>query len=168
MHNLKLESIKNKGIQLDKNVRLSNGTEVLSDTIETDLMRGTCGVHSIYEFEDKAYIYIDGEFDETEQADEIGNKYTFYLLREAQSFTNCLWNIKDNNVYVRDGFLIIYDKNLDDGVTYKASLSEVFSLSTCEKKESLFSDSEITSAKENFSLASFQNYNEESFGGKFA
>ncbi|WEY92907.1 HEPN domain-containing protein [Bacillus subtilis] len=166
MHNLKLEGIKNKGIQLDKNVRLSNGTEVLRDTIETDLMRVTCGVHSISEFEDKAYIYIDGEFDETEQADEIGTKYTFYLLREAQRFTNYLWKIKDNNVYVRDGFLIVYDKNLEDGVTFKASLSEVFSHSTCEQKESLFSDIEIASAKENFNLVSFQNYNDESYGGK--
>lgn len=170
MHNLKLDRIMNRGIQIDQNVRLSNGPEVLRETIETDLMRATCGVHSIREFEDKAYIYIDGEFDEistTEQADEMGTEYTFFFLREVQRFTTRLWNTKDNNVYVRDGFLIIYDKSLDDGVTFKASLSEVFSHSTCEQKESLFSDTEIASAKENFNLASIQNYNEESFGGKF-
>lgn len=98
--------------------------------------------------------------------DKIGVKYTFYYLRLAQSFIYDLWKIKDNIIYVRDGFLLAYHNNYEDGFVYKASLSEMMSYSTCEEKESTFSKNEILSAARDFTPYSIDEYGEKSFGGK--
>lgn len=98
--------------------------------------------------------------------DEIGGKYTFYLLRVAQGFTYKLWSIKDNNIYIRDGFLLAYNKEFKDGCTYKASLSEVYSYSTTERKESVFLDNEILSAVSDFNSSITSNNDLEEFDYK--
>ena len=74
--------------------------------------------------------------------------------------------IKDNNVYVRDVFLIVYQNQFEDRFTYKASLSEVFTFATGEQKRSLFTDSEISSAIYDFQPPTLKDFGEESFGGK--
>ncbi|WP_404292621.1 hypothetical protein LG276_19835 [Cytobacillus kochii] len=170
LHRMKLETIKNKGTELFSGARISNGSQVLTETLETRLMSGTLGVHSINEFENSVYVYIDGEFSEIhtqDKMDEIGTKYTFIFLRQIQEFIHCLWEIKDNNVYVRDGFLLAYNKHFEDGCTYKASLSEIYSYSTDELKESIFSDSEIHTAIHNFVPSTIEELDEEdTFGGQ--
>lgn len=153
MHNLKLDNVKNKGISVFKGARISNGTQVLEETVNCKPMKYTIGIHSSDEFKDKVYIYIDGQLDDIsniEEMDKIGGQYTFYLLRMAQGFTYRLWNVKDNNIYIRDGFLLVYNKEFKDGCTYKASLSEVYSYSTIDRKESVFLDNEISSAASDF------------------
>lgn len=161
LHNLKLEKRKNRGIEIFKGARISNGPEVLSSTLNTLLMKSTAGVHSIDEFKDSVYFYIDGEFEEikTQQhMDEVGGMYTFFFLRQAQQFVAQLWQVKDNNVYVRDGFLINYYREIEDGRTFKASLSEIYTYSHNMKEDSngvplvsLFTDSEISAAVHDFS-----------------
>lgn len=158
IHNLELENIKNKGKKIFDLGRISNGNEVLDETIYIEPLKHTMGVHSCDEFKNKTYIYIDGELDGIKKKDEmdtIGVDFTFYYLRLVQSFTYELWNIKDNNIYVRDGFLLAYDKRFEDGYTYKASLSEVFSYSTLEEKISKFTDDEIDSASSKFEFSSY-------------
>lgn len=166
---MNLNTIKNKGTEIFPGARISNGSRILSETLETNLLRGTLGVHSTNEFKNKVYFYIDGEFKDInskEQMDKIGVIYTFLFLRQVQYFTLQLWKIKDNNVYVRDGFLLAYKKNYEDGCTYKASLSEIFSYSTCEQKESIFTDYEILTAVCDFIPPTLKDYGEASLGGK--
>lgn len=170
LHNLELDTIKNKGTQVFPGARVSNGTQVLSETLDTKLMHATLGVHSVNEFNNSVYFYIDGECSDIqskEKMDEIGTEHTFFYLRQAQDFAQKLWEIKDNNVYVRDGFLIAYHEHFEDGFTYKASLSEVFTYATTEKKKSFFSNSEITSAIKDFEPSKLEEFEEESFGGKW-
>lgn len=167
---MRLESVKNKGIKIYPGARISNSQQILSDITSTDLMRFTAGVHSINEFENKVYLYIDGEFSgihTKEQMDEIGGKYTFFFLRQAQLFTHHLWLVKDNNVYVRDGFLLAYERNFEDGFTYKASLSAIFSYSNGERKESLFSDEEIFSAIRDLEPYKIDEFDDERFNLKY-
>lgn len=167
--NLKLENLKNKGIEIFPGARISNGNNILANTLGTNLMQFTAGIHSIDEFKDSTYIYIDGELNDIhtkEQIDEIGTEYTFFFLREVQSFIHCLWKIKDNNVYVRDGFLLAYNNHFEDGCTFKASLSEIFSYSNLENTDSVFTDSEISDAISKFYPLTFDSYSEENFGGK--
>lgn len=169
LHNMNLESKKNKGTILFPGARLTNGSAVLSLTLNNRLMRSTLGVHSIDEFEEKdtVYAYIDGEFKDIhtqDEMDEIGVKYTFLFLRQIQKFVHQLWEIKDNNIYVRDGFLLTYSELYEDGCTYKASLSEVFSRSTCEREVSIISDSEISAAIKDFIIPTMKDLSEE--GGK--
>lgn len=158
LHNLKLNNVKNKGIQVFKMARISNGNVVLNDTINIEPMKSTLGVHSSDEFINQVYIYIDGQLDEInekEEMDKIGGDYTFYLLRLVQYFTYELWKIKDNNIYIRDGFLLVYNKEFKDGFTYKASLSEVFSYSSIQRTDSIFSDEEIALAASKYETSPF-------------
>lgn len=169
LHNMKLESIKNKGIEIYPGARITNGTLFLEQTLTTLLFRTTVGVHSIDEFENAVYFYIDGEFEEVkskEEMDVVGQKYTFHFLRQAQMFLHELWLLKDNNVYIREGFLVAYDRKIEEGFTYKASLSEVYSYATDENKSSLFTDSEIAFASSRYSPAEIDDWDEVSFGGK--
>lgn len=89
MHNLELDSIKNKGIPIFKRARISNGNQELYKTLNCEPMKYTMGIHSLDEFKDSVYLYIDGELDKInnkEEMDEIGGSYTFYLLRTVQWF----------------------------------------------------------------------------------
>ncbi|PYF01759.1 HEPN domain-containing protein [Ureibacillus chungkukjangi] len=169
-HNLRLKSIKNKGKEIFAGARISNGETIFSETVMNELTMATMGVHSIEEFKDSTYFYIDGEFVDIqtqEDMDKKGVEYTFLFLRQAQFFVDKLWEVKDNNVYVRDGFLIAYSNEFDDGFTYKASLSEIFSLSSNERRESVFSDEELQQAIENYNPIDFDYFDGRSFGGKY-
>lgn len=160
MHRMKLETVKNRGVSLFRRARLSNGLSILEETLKTKLMKSTAGVHSVDEFDNTVYFYIDGEFEEIETKDEmdkVGTKYTFAFLRIIQHFLGELWEIKDNNVYVRDGFLIVYDETFEDGFTYKASLSAIFTRSNLEEHETTFTDDEVKVAIEKFQ---FENAND--------
>lgn len=169
-HNLKLENIKNRGTQIFPRARISNGKQILNETFLNDSISNTLGVHSVDEFYDESsYVYIDGTFEgmnSKEEVDEIGVKYTFYFLRQVQSFVNELWKVKDNSIYIRDGFLIVYKDNLEAGFSYKASLSELFTFSSGKIKPITFSDSEISVAVSNFKSSEIEEYSKESFGGK--
>ncbi|MEI3614225.1 hypothetical protein [Pseudogracilibacillus sp. SO30301A] len=69
-------------------------------------------------------------------------------------------------MYVRDGFLIVYQNQFEDGFTYKASLSEIFTYATGEQKQSIFTDSEISKAIKDFQPPTMKDLAEDSFGGK--
>ncbi|MCC2477178.1 HEPN domain-containing protein [Bacillus cereus group sp. BfR-BA-02675] len=169
LFNLKLETVLNRGIELFPGARITNGSEERTKILNTQLMKSTAGVHSLREFNDATYLYIDGVFDSIkteDEMDEIGVKYTFYYLRLAQGFIYDLWKVKDNNIYVRDGFLLAYHNKFEDGLTYKASLSEIYYHSTCEDKESNFTRSEIQLVARDFTPFPIDEYDEKHFGGK--
>lgn len=58
MHNLKLDNVKNKGISIFEGARISNGTQVLKETINSEPMKYTIGIHSSDEFKDTVYILM--------------------------------------------------------------------------------------------------------------
>lgn len=170
LHNMELDRVTNKGIKIFPGARISNGSKVISETMDTRLMYETLGFHSTNEFKDTVYFYLDGEMKDIkmkEEMDRVGAEYTFLFLRQAQSFVHNLWEVKDNNVYVRDGFLLAYENQMEDGFTFKASLSEIFTYSTGERKGSRFSENELATAIRNFEPPTKENYDEESMGGKF-
>lgn len=169
LYNLKLETVLNRGIGIFPGARITNGPEERLKITNTQLMKDTLGIHSIWEFDDVTYLYIDGELDTIKnkaEMDEIGVKYTYYYLRLAQSFIYDLWKIKDNNIYVRDGFLLAYYDKFEDGFTYKASLSEIYYHSTGEDKKSYFSKSDVQLVAREFSPFAIDEYEDRHFGGK--
>ncbi|MDD3041064.1 HEPN domain-containing protein [Bacteroides sp.] len=146
LHNLMLESKKHKGIKLFDGARLSNGEEAIADIIRSALFTHVAGSHSIGEFHDRTYAIVRGSFPDipdSSEMDRLGSKCAFYFLRQMQWFVNSLWEHHDSNIYVRDGFLLVYKKDIEDGFSYKASLSEVFSKATLEGGGTLFSDEQI-------------------------
>ncbi|HHT7066894.1 HEPN domain-containing protein [Bacillus thuringiensis] len=168
-HNMKLSTVKNKGIELFPGARISNGSKSISETLETNLVLHTVGSMTSGAIKNSTYVYIDGEFENIhtkQEFDEVGVQHTFSLLRQVEHFTHELWKIKDNNVYVIEGFLFAYNKHLEDGFTYSASLTGVYSYSTHEQKESTFSDFELAAAIQNFVPIPKEEFNEKNFGGK--
>lgn len=161
LHNLKLENIHNKGIKIGDNVRISNGKAVLTETIRKKPLLFTMGEHSLMEFDDNTtYLYIQGMFNEVNTADEFidinkNGIIVFKMLREVQSFMHKFWFVKDNSVYIRDGFLLIYDRktnnNYINGRSFKGSLSEVLSKSNGNIEPVSFSADEIRQVYTDFS-----------------
>lgn len=174
LHNMELEKIKNKGTRVFNSVRISNSKKILDETIGTNLIQHTLGVHSIREFNNSTYIYIDNTVDlhTKEQMDQFSVEITFRHLRQVQHFTQQLWKIKDNSIYVRDGFVLAYPGNetFEEGWTYKVSLSEVFTFTDCKGELCKFLDEEISEASHLYNhlteLEKGRDYYKEQLGGK--
>jgi hypothetical protein len=146
LHNLKLEGELNKGKEILPGTRISNNSTLVKEVLESILFKEVAGFHSIDEFANSVYLYKRGDFDllkVSSQEERHDSDYTFYFLREAQFFVNELWKMKDNSVYVRDGFLILYEDDIENGITYKGALSSVNSNSQGEIIETLFTNEQI-------------------------
>lgn len=133
---------------------LSNKSSLLKGILsyKSRLALGTMGVHSIDEFRDKSFYLVNGEFDASktqEKVNSFGTMMAFGLLRQIQSLTNDLWSIRDNSVYVRDGFLFVYENDFDDGVSFKASLSTINSKASGLIEDVIFSKGEIEGIADN-------------------
>lgn len=127
---------------------ISNKAAVLKDVLsyKCDLSLNTLGRHSIDEFENQTFYVVDGEFEEgvtQTDVDTFGTSLTFAFLRQIQALTNDFWTLRDNSIYVRDGFLFVYDKAIEDGVTFKASLSAINTKASTEIEDVTFSKEEI-------------------------
>jgi hypothetical protein len=60
-----------------------------------------------------------------EEVDKFGTSLTYAYLRQVQWLTNEFWMLRDNSIYVRDGFLFVYEEKIDKGFTFKADLSAI-------------------------------------------
>ena len=151
-------------IKLNSVGKISNNMNILIETFNNQLTIGTLGVHSTDEFTKQTFFYLDGNFnDKTEsEINEIGVQFTFALLRILQYFVFELWKLKDNNLYVRDGFLYVYDKVISDGCTFKASVSAIPTLSDLTIRKCVFKSTEIKRVIENFEIKKVEDlYSEE-------
>lgn len=146
IHNLKIQDLNWQNILLESGGIISNKKETLDKTFKNDLSSWTLGAHSIDEFENQIYFYLDGTFENNPEESVIhkrGTRFTFALLRLIQNNVLQFWKTKDNNIYIRDGFLYVYDKQISDGYTFKGSLSLIPTYSNLELKETLFTVTEI-------------------------
>lgn len=113
---------------------ISNNKDKLNQIFNNDLSLNTLGLHSIDEIlEAPSYYIVEGDLGDNitqEDVNQYGTNLCFCLLRQIQKFTADLWTLRDNSIYVRDGFLYTYAKYPSDGYTFKASVSAVNSFST--------------------------------------
>ena len=174
---MKLDVKKAKGKRISLNgykCRITNDSKEFEKIIVNPEINERIGYFSSHEFLDNAtYVYIDGKLDDIssfKEMDKIGLGFTYYLLREIQYLTHYFWAVKDNNVYVRDGFLIAYPNDFADAASYKASLSVINSNSTNSFNFlSNFSDTEIDNALDlmNNKLFHFDSKDEDIYDGDF-
>ena len=126
---------------------ISNKKYLLDKLFNNDLSLYTLGVHSIDEIYDApSYYIIDGDLHNCVCQNEVnsfGTSLCFALLRQVQSLVNDLWNVCDNSIYVRDGFLYTYTNDISDGCTFKSSVSLINTLSTGEIKNTIISKQDI-------------------------
>lgn len=169
LHFLQLENKHTKGKELRKGMRIANSNHQVKKLLESNLFNGTVGFHSIDEFNNAVYVYVTGDLTQLRLNNLKKHKdfdFTFYFLREVQAFVNDLWLIKDNSVYVRDGFLTLYDDDIEKGITYKASLSAVNSTSQSEVKPIIFTNTELELTIKEFQQSPFPSIDEFNQGGK--
>lgn len=126
---------------------ISNKKNLLDQLFHNNLTLHTLGLHSIDEIYDApSYYVIEGDLSNCvsqNEANSFGTSLCFALLRQIQSLVNDFWEICDNSIYVRDGFLYIYSNDISDGCTFKASVSMINSLSTGQIKNTIISEQDI-------------------------
>lgn len=126
---------------------ISNKRSVLEDTFNNNLSLDSIGLHSIDEVKEAfSYHFVDGDYgDEIKQkdVDAFGTTFCFALLRQIQHYVSKLWNLRDNCIYVRDGFLYTYTNRIDDGCTFKASVSLMNTFATGECNNTIFTKKEL-------------------------
>lgn len=108
---------------------ISNKIDVLKDILSYKnlLSLNTLGMFSIDEFQGKTFYVVDGDLGEVtkDEVDKFGTQLAYAYLRQIQWLTNDFWTLRDNSIYIRDGFLFVYDKKVEDGFTFKADLSAI-------------------------------------------
>lgn len=169
LHFLQLENKHTRGKELRKGMRISNSNQQVQKLLDSNLFNGTVGFHSINEFKKAVYVYVTGDLKQLRSGHLKKHEdfdFTFYFLREVQAFVDDLWLIKDNSIYVRDGFLTLYDDDVEKGVTYKASLSTVNSTSQSEVKSTTFTNTELELTIKEFQQSPFSSIDGFNQGGK--
>lgn len=146
LFNLEVDTILNKGKEIRPGSRITNNSNRILEIINQSVFKNNIGEFSIDEFIDysgSTYIARGHLPISKEERDSVASNYNFFFLREIQNFIYHLWHIKDNNVYVRDGFLLLYENTITDGLLYKDSLSEIFTKSDLSKEPTTFSTSDL-------------------------
>lgn len=157
LHYMHLDSVKNNGKRININGykgRITNNNQQFEKELTKPNVYERIGHFSASEFMDNHATYIYLNIDEKhittdEEMDKEGLGLAFELLRGILYFIHYLWGVKDNNVYVRDGFLISEEGNdTEEGAVYKASLSAINSTADLSNEYiSVFSDQEIEKAQ---------------------
>lgn len=126
---------------------ISNKRNVLENTFNNDLSLNTIGLHSIDKVNDAlSYHFVDGDYgDEVTQkdVDAYGTTFCFALLRQIQYYVGKLWSLRDNCIYVRDGFLYTYTNRIADGCTFKASVSLMNTFAAGQYNATIFTEKEL-------------------------
>lgn len=144
IHNLGLEKAGIK-VKLDKGV-ISNDQAIIKRTIKHSLLAGAMGARSIDDLSmADSFYYCEGELENSltpYEIEQFGDNMAFSILREIQNVVHYLWLVRDNSVYVRDGFLFVF-RNEKVGKTYKASVGAINTMASTKRETVLFSESEI-------------------------
>lgn len=126
---------------------ISNKTDDLKDILsyKNSLSLNTLGMFSIDEFQDKTFYVVDGDLGEVtkKEVDIFGTQLAYAYLRQIQWITNFFWTLRDNSIYIRDGFLFVYDKKVDDGFTFKADLTGVNTKASTRIEHVVYTKEEI-------------------------
>jgi len=126
IHYLRISSVLNKGILLWNNVRISNNNKYIENLMDTTDIYEYIGAVGYQELKESTYVYAEGHFSsliEMYGEQKFPINYAFIFLRETDGFLANLWCVEDHNVYVRDGYLHIYDSDPKDGKVHRASIS---------------------------------------------
>lgn len=126
---------------------ISNKTDVLKDVLSYKnlLSLNTLGMFSIDEFEDKTFYVVDGDLGNVtkKDVDVFGTSLAYAYLRQIQWLTNEFWTLRDNSIYIRDGFLFVYDRIVEDGFTFKADLSTINTKASTKIETETYTKEEI-------------------------
>lgn len=157
MHYLQLEK---DGLTVSfKDGVISNDGSKLGLLFNNSLSAHTMGNHSIDEIWGGTYYLSEGETDMAKTEDDaVWNQLAWAFLRQAQLFSDSLWEIRDNSVYVRDGFLYVFKDQLEKGCTFKVSVSKINSFADGRIIPSVFSEKELVEKGAQMQVLVRENY----------
>lgn len=154
IHNLSLPS-KDISVTLESG-EISNKIDRLDEIFDNKLTLSTIGLHSSDEIrEAPSYYVVDGDFGKDlslEDVNSIGASFCFALLRQIQLYVSKIWMLCDNSIYVRDGFLYVYDDKIADGFTFKASVSAINTFSRGEIKNITLTENVLLTLSKNMDI----------------
>lgn len=158
IHNLELEKTNSK-IDLTSGY-ISNDRRVLDDLFDNSLSLCTIGLHSIDDIKDAPSFYIvDRDLGDDVTQDDVdifGTSLCFALLRQIQILVGQIWNLRDNSIYVRDGFLFTYIDDISNGYTFKASVSAINTFSNGEIRSIIIPDADLLSIGKDMTIITIE------------
>lgn len=156
LHNLSLNKKYSRGKIINGNTRISNGPENFKKYFNNRYFNDAIGTIFYTQLEDSVYIYETGKLEDLKKhlrGEFTYHQYLDFLLRKSQNFVHDLWLIKDNSVYIKEGFLQVYpDKSPEKGNVICNSLSYMPCTSSGKLKNVIFSDQEIEKAISYYNL----------------
>lgn len=154
LHNLSLNTVMENGTKINDFLKISNSSRNIDELFDNRLFRSCIGEINYNDIGDGVYIYAVGSIKDLlgEIRDDYNaNNYLDILLRAAQDFVNSLWLIKDNSVFIKDGYLQMYHKgDIFGSNVVSNSLSLMPVTASCQMENIVFSREEIISAREIF------------------
>lgn len=142
---------------------MSNTKRFLNETILKADFKEVLGNYLVYDFYDdrdpdnpivNTYVYLKGsitnittEQDLLKKQSQTGfaTRLTNILLLEVQNYINKLWLLKDNSVYIRDGFVAMKLPNNRNRI-FKYSLRDIYYDLACKREEIVFTKHELKQA----------------------
>lgn len=145
LRGIKLEDTKNRGKLLFDYLRISNNCEIINQIVNSEDFTTSFGSLSFMEQEGSVYIY--GVFDYEGKKLEDGTKILEKFMNDINTFLLLLWFIKDNNVNLCTGYMMIIDEKQQFIYSGKTIRYQSFSNSKCyEECINTFSDRDFDEA----------------------
>ena len=155
---LNIDSKINNGLKLD-NMNISNTDFFLKKSVLKKPFTTILGDYLIYDFYDTRYgdepiisphFYFErtlkgvSRVDESKELEGFGTNFVTLFLIECQKYLESLWYLRDNAIYIRDGFVKFYD----DGVSeeqriFRYSLKEIYFDAQSERKSVTYKKHEL-------------------------
>lgn len=147
IYGLRINKNINAGLRLGK-MNISNTKHFLSNSVLKEPFKSVLGTYLTYDFYDdrnkeeinvNTHFYFEGNMSgftnienlvSYQMEKSIATKLVCLLLMESQSFLKEFWLLRDNSIYIRDGFACFYPDNNDftgEARVFKYSLKEIFS-----------------------------------------
>ncbi|MUV07186.1 hypothetical protein GOP80_08330 [Planococcaceae bacterium Storch 2/2-2] len=137
----------------EKGISVSNYYQSVKKILNSNIVTENIGTFDLNEFnwDSVSYYIAKGKisgFDEQKES-RIGVELIVSLMKEAETFLSEIWYEEDNGAYLRNVFLIIYNRDLSDGYLYRRGSINQFTLSS--KSESfLVKEQSIRNTLEKF------------------
>lgn len=150
---IKISNTLKKGKVTRPGARITNCFDEIDRVLQNNIFINNIGYFSYQEFSsyEGVHYIATGKFnEEIGDSDKIGSSFCGVLLREVQHFLHELWREKDHGGYVRDGFLLIYNNEYEDGLLYRASLSEIYVKANISREITFFNTMELDNAIKNW------------------
>lgn len=167
IYHMEIDRKINNGLKLD-NMNISNTTYFLKKSVLEEPFLSVLGNYLVYDFYDdrfdppyiQPHFYFEGSVNGFSSIEELsmsntitgfgfGTEVVILFLYECQRYLKKLWHLKDNSIYIRDGFVkFYYEDDREKSRIFRYSLKEIFIDSVSSRDTTTFTKRELEEAYE--------------------